>query len=186
MSAFKFAPFRIAHQLQNWPSKYHSGVSDQQILWETLRFKAIWTFGQPSRKGLQQLHESEAKLFSFYRNFFEPRFALIFSTCLLASCKNAQLSWRQWKRNIADAAAPNSWHRIPEGSPAICSSTPTSSRYTRSRWWGLINGALARKQQAYALIISSIFNIHNALLISDAPQQHCFFFFTSKNSDWRS
>lgn len=76
MSTFKFAPFRIAHQLQNWPSKYHSGVSDQQILWETLRFKAIWTFGQPSRKGLQQLHESEAKLFSFYRNFFEPRLRL--------------------------------------------------------------------------------------------------------------
>ncbi|KAM3613039.1 uncharacterized protein V6R79_019224 [Siganus canaliculatus] len=36
----------------------------------------------------------------------------------------------QWKHNLADAAAPNSWHRIPEGSPAICNATPTSSQYT--------------------------------------------------------
>lgn len=46
---------------------------------------------------------------------------------------------------------------------------------------GLINGSLAQQQQAYALIISSIFNIHNALLISDAPQQHCCF---STFKDW--
>lgn len=33
----------------------------------------------------------------------------------------------------------------------------------------LINGSLAQQQLAYALIISSIFNIHNARLIRDAP-----------------
>lgn len=33
-----------------------------------------------------------------------------------------------------------------------------------------------RKQQAYALIIPSIFNIHLALLVLDARQQHCLFF----------
>lgn len=35
---------------------------------------------------------------------------------------------------------------------------------------GLINASLAQQQPAYAFIISSIFNTHAALLISDAPQ----------------
>lgn len=81
---------------------------------------------------------------------------------------------------IADAAAateaaPNSCAEIPEGSaPSAAQHPPAASTFTNGGV-GLINGSLAQQQPAYALIISSIFNIHNALLISDAPQQpRCF------------
>lgn len=81
----------------------------------------------------------------------------------------------QRKRNLADAAAPNSLHRIPEAPLPSATQHPPAANALANGGRGLINGALAQKQQAYALIISCIFNIQNALLISDASHQICVF-----------
>lgn len=75
----------------------------------------------------------------------------------------------------ATEAAPNSCAEIPEGcAPSAARHPPAASTFTNGGV-GLINGSLAQQQRAYAFIISSIFNIHTVLLISDAPQQRrCF------------
>lgn len=69
--------------------------------------------------------------------------------------------------------------------PSAAQHPPAASTFTNGGG-GLINGSLAQQQQAYALIISSIFNIHNALLISDAPQQHCCFPLSRTGADCAS
>lgn len=59
----------------------------------------------------------------------------------------------------------------PKAPPPSADQHPQAAKTLANRAGGLINGTLAQKQQAYALIISSIFNIHNASLHSVAPQQ---------------
>lgn len=61
----------------------------------------------------------------------------------------------------------------PKAPPPSAAHHPPAANRPAKRGGGWL---MEWKQQAYALIISSIFNIHNALLISDALQQYWGFF----------
>lgn len=118
----------IPHRLENWPLKL-----SQQCLCSTDRFPGEDWGSKPSgpldsvgfiRKSSSTTAKSELCIRGTV-SIKTFQLARIFSTCLLLPVKmysSHEDRGTQWKRNIADAAAPNSWHWIPEGSPTICNS----------------------------------------------------------------